>query len=248
MQRYFIQLQYNGTNYSGWQSQPNAATVQDEIEKQAAKLLGGLITVTGCGRTDAGVHASDYWMHFDSEKTLNDQFIFKMNMMLPPDISFLMIKQVDTGVHARFDAVSRSYEYKIHRVKNPFNLGLSTYLPQLFRYELEVLNDVASLFLNYTDFNTFCKTRTDVKTTMCLLEESYWEISKDQLVYHVTANRFLRGMVRLMVGACINVAMGKLKMEEVKFALDQKERLKKDLSVAAEGLFLSKITYPEGLI
>ena len=248
MKRYFIGCSYRGSNYSGWQSQPNAPTIQDAIEERMEKLMGKNIPIIGCGRTDAGVHASDYVFHFDTEDALDDHFIFKMNMMLPKDIALKNLNQVPQEAHARFDAVSRSYEYYIHGRKDPFLTGLSYYYPHLFRQDLQALQEVASIYLKYKDFNTFCKSKTDVKTTLCEISQAEWMINGNKLVFHITANRFLRGMVRLMVGACINVVLGKLSIEEVKAALEEQRRLKKDLSVPAEGLYLSAIKYPQGLI
>lgn len=245
MVRYFVALQYNGSQYSGWQLQPNAPTIQQEIEDKISKLLGYHVPIMGCGRTDAGVHALDFFFHMDTENALDEQFIFKMNMMLPKDVALKNAFQVKEKAHARFDAISRSYTYHIHRLKNPFNYGLSYYYPHLFTFDLSVLNDVASLFLNYDDFYPFCKTNTDVKTTKCSLTKSLWEIQEDTLTYQVSANRFLRGMVRLMVGCCINVTMGKLTLEEVDLALKSSHRLQKDLSVPAQGLYLRDIQYPE---
>lgn len=247
MHRYFVRLQYKGSNYSGWQFQPNAITVQECIETCLNKILGSQIRIVGCGRTDAGVHASDYYFHFDSGAKLPHQFKFKLNMMLPKDISFTEVFEVTDKAHARFDAMSRSYEYRIHKNKTPFNIGLSYYYPHLFSHDLAKLNEMASLFLAYDDFYTFCKANTDVKTTKCQLTRSEWLISDESLTFHITADRFLRGMVRLVVGCCINYALGKISIDEVQKALTKRERLRKDLSVPAEGLYLCDIIYPDAI-
>lgn len=248
MKRYFAKIQYKGTHFSGWQSQPNAPTVQDEIESKLAILLRETTTIVGCGRTDTGVHASDYIFHFDAEIEDTETLAFKLNRMLPKSISVLKIVQVKPDAHARFDAEQRSYEYHIHRYKNPFKHELSYYYPRLFDGDIDLLKETASIFLMYRDFFTFCKSNTDVKTTLCHVIKSEWEVSSSKMIFRVSADRFLRGMVRLMVGCCVNVAEGKLTIQEVKQALERKDRLPRDLSVPAEGLYLSKIEYPTTII
>lgn len=247
MDRYFARLKYRGTRYAGWQSQPNANTVQDEIESKLSILLRKHTKIMGCGRTDAGVHASDFVMHFDARGQLDENLIFKLNMMLPDDIVITKIDKVNDAAHSRFDAISRSYEYHIHRRKDPFNQGHSYYYPHLFTHDLQMLNECSNLLINYADFYTFCKTNTDVKTTLCTLTKSEWVVSESDLTFHITANRFLRGMVRLIVGCCLNVTTGKLSIDDVIAALSKTERLKRDLSVPAEGLFLTDISYPESI-
>jgi tRNA pseudouridine38-40 synthase len=246
--RYFVQIQYKGTNYSGWQNQPNSKTIQQEIESNLSKVLRVPTSIVGCGRTDSGVHASDYFFHFDGVVDDIDHLVFKLNRMLPKAIAILSMFRVKDRAHSRFDALQRSYQYHIHKVKNPFLNGLSYHKPQVFESNLDLLNETAGTFLLYRDFFTFCKSNTDVKTTFCHVQKSEWEISEGRLVFHVTADRFLRGMVRLMVGCCVNVAAGKLDLFEVKAALEEKRRLAKDLSVPAEGLFLSKIEYPKDIL
>jgi len=201
----------------------------------------------GCGRTDSGVHASDYVFHFEADVEDLDFLKFKLNRMLPKAIAIKNIREVNLKAHARFDAIERSYEYHVNKVKNPFSSGLSFYKPQVFESKIDQLNETASLILSYTDFFTFCKSNTDVKTTLCDIRRCEWEFSGDKMVFHVTADRFLRGMIRLLVGCCINVANGSIELAEVKSALKEKRRLKKDLSVPAEGLFLSKIIYPDSI-
>ncbi|WP_235297214.1 tRNA pseudouridine(38-40) synthase TruA [Portibacter marinus] len=248
MKRFFVKIQYKGTEFSGWQSQPNANTIQDEIESQLEKVLRKSTAIVGCGRTDAGVHASDYVFHFDGDVEDTDTLTFKLNRMLPHSISILKMVEVKSDAHARFDAEKRSYEYHIHKYKNPFNYELSYHHPKLFQADLDLLNQTASSFLMYRDFNTFCKSNTDVKTKLCQLVRSEWEINEISMTFHVTADRFLRGMVRLMVGCCVNVALGKIELSDVKIALEAKERLEMDLSVPASGLFLSRIEYPSTVL
>lgn len=248
MNRYFAQIQYRGTNYSGWQYQPNSKTIQEEIEVNLSKVLRVPTSIVGCGRTDSGVHAYDYYFHFDGLVDDTDHLVFKLNRMLPKAIAIVTITKVNKKAHARFDASQRSYQYHIHKWKSPFRNGLSYHKPQIFDADLDLLSKTAGTFLLYRDFFTFCKSNTDVKTTLCKLHRCEWELGEDEMVFHVTADRFLRGMIRLMVGCCINVAEGKLDLLEVKSALEQKHRLKKDLSVPAAGLFLSKIVYPKEIL
>jgi len=243
MPRFFVRIQYAGTAFSGWQSQPNAPTIQDEIEASLEKVLRLKTTIVGCGRTDAGVHASDYVFHFDGEVEDPMQLAFKLNRMLPKSISVVELRKTDSSFHARFDAKRRSYEYHIHKRKNPFRSGLSYHYPRIFNENLDLLGATASLYTQHKDFFTFCKTNTDVKTTICDVMHSEWRVSEQHLVFHVSADRFLRGMVRLMVGACINVAEGRLDLSMVEEALLAKKRLTRDLSAPANGLFLSKIEY-----
>ena len=248
MKRFFVKIQYKGTDYSGWQSQPNSITIQDIIEEQLEKVLRVQTSIVGCGRTDAGVHAADYVFHFDGKVINPDQLVFRLNKMLPKSISILKMVEVEKDAHARFDAEKRSYEYHFHKFKNPFKHELSYCYPSIFTADHDSLQEVASTFLMYKDFFTFCKSNSDVKTTFCSIHRCEWEIHDTRMVFHVTADRFLRGMVRLMVGCCVNVAMGKLNLSDVKLALENKNRLKKDLSVPAQGLYLSKIKYPTSIL
>lgn len=247
MKRFFARIQYKGTNYAGWQYQPNALTVQEVLETNLSKVLRVETKIVGCGRTDSGVHASDYVFHFDMQYHDIKALKFKLNRMLPNAIVICDIYEVNPKAHARFDAVSRSYEYHINRIKNPFANGLSYYKPQVFDSEIALLRETASIMPVFEDFFTFCKSNTDVKTTLCDIQRCEWEISDDKMVFYVTANRFLRGMIRLMVGCCINVANGTVELAEVKNALEEKRRLRKDLSAPAHGLFLSKIVYPKAI-
>jgi tRNA pseudouridine38-40 synthase len=172
-----------------------------------------------------------------------DHFTYKLNQLLPKDIVIYEVAEQE-GIHARFDAIKRGYTYRIHIVPSPFKRMYSWYLPASYRFEVAKLHDVAAMFLRFDDFYTFCKTRTDVKTTACSILESRWEISDDDWTYHVSADRFLRGMVRLLVGCMLNVASGKISQEEVREALETSRRLKKDWSVPPEGLTLSEVAYP----
>jgi tRNA pseudouridine38-40 synthase len=243
--RYFTELAYNGTRYRGWQKQPNALSVQGKIEEAFSTILNTAIEVVGCGRTDAGVHASQYFLHFDFDAELPERLVGRANLFLPKDIAIRKIFPVKDDAHARFDAIQRSYEYHIVFEKSPFETETTWqyYLAQ--KLDTGQLNEVASLLLTYREFFPFCKTHHDAQTLECQLTRCEWVLDKSnkRLVFHITSNRFLRGMVRLIVGACINVAADKLALEKVKAALDQQTLLEKSWSVPPEGLFLSEVKY-----
>jgi len=249
--RYFVELAYKGTHYHGWQMQPNASSVQAAIEEAFSTLLQEPIAVVGCARTDAGVHACQYFLHFDTNQKIPTNFLSRINKYLGVDIAFRQIFQVSDETHARFDASKRSYEYHMHFQKDPFLTSQSFYFPYaLDKINMDRLQDAAKLLLlNYNAFAPFCKTRSDVKTMNCQLHRSEWQWLEPQkkLVYHISADRFLRGMVRLIVGMCLNVSMNKLSLNEVKKALENQERMKKNYSVPAEGLFLTEVKYGEVL-
>lgn len=243
--RYFIKLAYQGTAYNGWQNQSpgKGLSIQSKLEEAVSILCRQSTAITGCGRTDAGVHASEYYAHFDGPSDLEIvECIMKLNKMLPPDIAIYDILTVHSDAHARFDAISRSYQYHLHTRKTPF-------LPYSYYYtygnpDLEILNQSAALLMEFADFATFCKTHTDVKTTVCKISESRWEqISEYQWVYHITSDRFLRGMVRLIVGMCLNIQRGKISLQQARSAIDAGTRTGHDWSVPPEGLFLNRIVY-----
>lgn len=245
MARFFIRLSYCGTAYNGWQNQPHAGTItiQSVIEKALNTFLRQKIDITGCGRTDKGVHAKDYYAHFDID-SLDEipTLIFRLNKLLPQDIAIHEIMNVADDAHARFDAISRSYEYHLHIEKSPFDIHSFYYTYDT--PNIEILNEVAKIMLDHVDFTTFCKFHTDVKTMNCRITESRWEQNDNHYIYRVTADRFLRGMIRLIVGACLQVSRGKLTIEDVKIALSEKRRTGQDWSVPASGLFLCDIRYP----
>jgi len=244
--RYFSELAYNGTNYCGWQRQPHSPTVQEKIEVAFSTILRASITIHGCGRTDTGVHASQYFMHFDFDKEFPKGFIGRVNKFLPKDIVIKRIFEVTPEASSRFDAYHRSYEYHLSFNKNPFELETLFYFPFLKFLDLNKMQQAADLLLNYDEFFPFCKTKSDANHMRCEMKRAEWvyDEKEERMVFHISANRFLRGMVRLIVGMCINVGWGKLSLTDVKFALDNQVRLKKDLSVEAKGLFLTEIRYP----
>jgi len=244
--RYFIELSYNGTNYCGWQVQPHDMSVQQKIEESLATVLRTETPVVGCGRTDSGVHASQYFLHFDHPTPVPDNFMSRMNKVLPSDIAFYDLKQVADDAHTRFDASRRAYQYHITFKKDPFHQQTKYFFPQWNKLNINKMQEAATLLLEYSAFYTFCKSNTEVKTMNCDLMDSRWEVHQDGkgLTYHIAANRFLRGMVRLIVGMGLNIGMGKLKIDTVRHALDQQERLTKSLSVPPNGLFLTEVEYP----
>lgn len=244
--RYFSELAYNGTNYCGWQIQPNGITVQETLEKAFSTILRTSIAITGCGRTDTGVHASQFFIHFDFEETFPKGFLNRINKFLPKDILIKRIFEVASDAHSRYDAYHRSYEYHIYFHKNPFGLETSYHFPFAEKLDINKMQQAADLLLKYEAFFPFCKAHSDAKTMLCDVRRAEWifDQKEKKLVFHISANRFLRGMVRLIVGMCLNVGLGKLAIADVQLALDQQIRLKKDLSVVAKGLFLTEVKYP----
>lgn len=242
--RFRLHLAYNGTRFSGWQKQPNAITVQETIEQAISKLFNESIEIVGCGRTDAGVHATQYFAHFDTEKEM-DSIAYKLNRMLPKDIVIHEATLVQEQFHARFDAKNRSYIYRLIGEKDPFRNEWVTVISKFQQLDIPKMQEAAKLLLSYQDFFPFCKTGGDNFTTICHLTQSEWEVTPNgELLYHISANRFLRGMVRLIVGMCINVGLGKVHLDEVRNALETKTRLTKSLSARANGLALCKVEYP----
>ena len=243
--RYFLELSYKGTHYHGWQYQPNAISVQEKINEGLTKLLKCKINIMGAGRTDAGVHAEQMFAHFDIGVPFDIEVIlFKLNSFLPDDIVIKAITQVTDKMHARFNATSRSYEYRIYVGRNPFLLETTW---QLFHQKLDVdkMNKAAAVLLNHTNFKCFSKAMTDIKTFDCDVTEAYWELKDNVLIFHITANRFLRNMVRAIVGTLINVGLNKTTLDEFKKIIESEDRSEAGFSVPARGLFLTKIVYPE---
>ena len=243
--RYFAKLAYNGANYSGWQIQPNTPSVQETIEQAMSLILGTTINITGCGRTDTGVHASAYFIHFDFDGGFPQGFVNRINKYLPADIVIYHMMPVKPDAHARFDAYYRSYEYHISFDKDPFREKTNWHYPFIDKVDFKKLQQAANLILQYEEFAPFCKTNSDAKTMFCDLKASEWVILADErrMIYRVAANRFLRGMVRLLVGMCLYVATDKLTLEEVKTALDNQTPLPKSYSVPPNGLFLNEVRY-----
>ena len=246
IKRYFAELSYLGTRYSGWQKQPKSISIQGVIEQKISKILRADIEVVGCGRTDAGVHAKQYFLHFDYEKEIPTGFVNRLNKMLPKDIAFKKIVEIESTAHARFDATHRAYVYHVSFHKNPFSTNTAFHFPFAEKLDREKLQEAANLLLSYEEFFPFCKSNSDVKTMKCDLKRAEWvfDAEKEELIFHIAANRFLRGMVRLVVGMCLNVGLGKVSIEQVKAAMDNQTRLAKSYSVPPQGLFLTDIRYP----
>ncbi|RZJ55688.1 MAG: tRNA pseudouridine(38-40) synthase TruA [Flavobacterium sp.] len=240
--RYFIQFAYNGTHYHGWQIQPNASSVQETLNKAFSVLLNETISIMGAGRTDTGVHASEMFGHFDTEKDLDIQtLVHKLNSYLPKDIAIFDIIPVHDDAHCRFDATKRTYEYHINTVKNPFLQELSWYFNQ--KLDVVLMNEAAGILLNHTDFQCFSKVNTDVNTFDCTIFEAYWRIENRKLIFTISANRFLRNMVRSIVGTLINIGLHKISLDDFENIIASKSREKAGFSVPAHGLYLTDITY-----
>ena len=241
--RYFLELSYAGTNYHGWQIQPNAVTVQETIEHALGLLLRSTIKITGAGRTDTGVHARQMFAHFDTEKAINPvDLTYKLNSFLPADIAIQKMLSVTDKAHARFDAIARSYQYFIHRYKNPFLTETSWYLSK--DLDVDLMNKAARILLNYKDFKSFSKTHTDVKTYICDVRQAAWQTTDNQLVFHITADRFLRNMVRAIVGTLVDIGLHKISLDELIQIIESRDRSNAGFSVPAKGLFLTEIVYP----
>lgn len=240
--RYFIELSYKGTNYHGWQIQPDASSVQEEITKALATILQEKILLVGAGRTDAGVHASQMFAHVDTVKKLTDDYVHKLNAILPNDIVIKSIKEVSDETHARFDAVSRTYEYRILIGRDPFLLDTTWQLHQK-NLQIEKMNEAANLLFEYEDFESFSKVKTDVNTFNCTIMKAVWILEDKHLIFHIKANRFLRNMVRAIVGTLLEVGLGKKTIEDFRNIIESKKRSEAGLSVPAKGLFLTEVCY-----
>jgi tRNA pseudouridine38-40 synthase len=241
--RYFIEFAYNGKNYHGWQYQPNSISVQEFLNKELSTLLRTETDVTGAGRTDAGVHAKQMFAHFDNEEITGIPLLIqKLNSFLPKDIVVYNLVALHQKAHARFDATARTYEYHIHTYKDAFeNEGSWYYFHPL---DVDRMNDAATLLLNFTDFKCFSKTHTDVNTFNCDIKEAFWVQHGTRLVFTISADRFLRNMVRAIVGTLVNVGLNKITVDDFSNIIKSRDRNKAGLSVPAHGLYLTKVVYP----
>ncbi|MDQ3110567.1 MAG: tRNA pseudouridine(38-40) synthase TruA [Bacteroidota bacterium] len=253
--RYFLRLSYNGTEFSGWQFQKNAISIQQTMNEKISMLLHEHIELTGCGRTDSGVHARKFYAHFMSEKDdleNNEKVLFRMNKILPQGIAIQQIKKMPEKAHARFHAWSRTYEYHICRIKDPFGPFLHWSMHD--ELNVEAMNEAAKVLMKYDDFVAFSKT-SDVKTTICKLTKAEWRVKLGEegtaeegkpigYVFEITANRFLRNMVRAIVGTLIDVGRGKQNLDDVHRIVQSKQRSQAGTSVPANGLFLTDVKYP----
>lgn len=240
--RYFIRFSYKGTNYHGWQYQPNASTVQETLTKALSVVLNSEIEIMGAGRTDTGVHARQMFGHFDFDEEIEiSTLIHKLNSFLPKDIAVADVIKVHEDAHARFDATKRTYEYHINTIKNVFLEELSWYYHQ--KLDVNLMNEAGSILLEYNDFQCFSKVHTDVNTFNCKITEAFWKQENNQLVFTISADRFLRNMVRAIVGTLVNVGLGKITLQDFSTIIESKDRGKAGFSVPAHGLYLTEIKY-----
>jgi tRNA pseudouridine38-40 synthase len=249
LNRYFLKLAYNGKNYHGWQSQKNAQSVQDELEKCLSLKLRESVKVTGCGRTDTGVHAREYFAHFDSSIKLDEDskngFINRLNFFLPSDIVVFDLLEVGNEVNARFDALSRTYRYYISRNKNPFSQDTTFYF--YGNLNLNLMIRATDLLFDYSDFTSFSKLHSQTNNNICKIIKAGWIESDDLLIFEITANRFLRNMVRAITGTLLEVGKDKLTLEGFRNVIEARNRKKAGFSVPAHALFLEKVTYEEDI-
>lgn len=242
MPRYFIELSYKGTHYSGFQIQENAITVQSEVEKAFKVLHRNHVSLTGSSRTDAGVHALQNFFHFDYEDELNPHFIYKMNAILPEDIAIKHLHKMSSEAHCRFDAVSREYIYHIHQFKNPFVRNTSFFFP--YKLNLDLMNEAAEIIKGQTNFFAFSKTNTQVNNFTCKIFKSGWIAEEeDTLIYNIEGNRFLRGMVRAITATILKVGRQKISIKEFQRLFNDNNKAR--FSIPPHALFLKRVFYPE---
>jgi tRNA pseudouridine38-40 synthase len=247
--RYFIRLAYDGTSFHGWQRQPNAATVQQALEEAMSMMLRSSIVLTGAGRTDTGVHATEFFAHFDYTSRLTkpecEKLVFRLNGYLCGDIALFEIFPVKEDAHARFSAVSRTYRYCIAGVPDPFRRDFTHY--HYGAIDQDLMNEGAALIMGYHDFTSFSKVDTDTATNICRISHARWEMEGTELVFTITADRFLRNMVRAIVGTLLELGTGKISLEDLKSIIESKNRCNAGDSVPGKGLTLHRIVYQDGI-
>ena len=243
--RYFIDVSYIGTNYHGWQIQENANSIQEILEKSLSTLLGQDIKTLGSGRTDTGVHALSQIVHFDSKKLLDNNFLYKINSILPADISVNGFYKVKGEANARFDAISREYIYKIHQNKNPFLNNRSLFYKG--NINIHLINEACKVLVASSDFQSFSKVKTEVNNFKCVINYARFEKSNDNFNFLISSNRFLRGMVRCIVGTLLEVSEKKISLKKFNKIVENKDRKGAGPSVLASGLYLSKVEYPSNI-
>lgn len=246
VKRYFTEIAFLGTDFFGWQTQPRERNVQDTITKALQIVLQQPdIKIVGCGRTDTGVHASQYYFHFDSESTIEEpaKLLYKLNRMLSQSIAVKHIFKVDNGLHARFDAIYRTYQYHINYLKNPFKEATSWHHNR--QLDAAKMNEAASMLLKHADFAAFSKTGGDNKTTRCKISRANWQQNENELLFTITADRFLRNMVRAIVGTLVEVGMGNISLSGFESIIESKSRGRAGMSAPAKGLFLTAVKYPQ---
>ncbi|HEA29423.1 MAG TPA: tRNA pseudouridine(38-40) synthase TruA [Leeuwenhoekiella sp.] len=244
--RYFIEIAYDGTPYHGWQRQPNAISVQEQLEEALSTLLRTKTSLTGAGRTDAGVHARQLFAHYDSGGTVDKEHLkFRLNRYLPEAIAVLEIYDVTEEAHARFDATARSYDYIVGTAKNPFHKDRAFLVEQPL--DVKAMQEGAKLLLGRKDFKCFSRSKTDVKTYICEIRKAVWEERDSTLIFSITADRFLRNMVRAIVGTLLEIGHGKMTINELQGVILSQDRNQAGPSVPAHGLYLTQVTYPQSI-
>jgi tRNA pseudouridine38-40 synthase len=241
--RYFLEVSYKGTNYSGFQSQKNANTIQAEVEKAFKIILKEEMQLTGSSRTDAGVHALQNYFHFDIKGELSSRLLYNLNAILPGDIVVKDLLKVKNDAHCRFDAVSREYKYFVYQKKNPFLTDSAFYFP--YTLDLELMQSAATIIKEYTDFTSFSKRNTQVKSFVCDIKESEWAIEGECLVYKVKANRFLRGMVRALAATMLTMGRNKVNIDLFRKIIESKDCTLANFSAPAHGLFLVRVAFSD---
>lgn len=245
IKRYFLEIAFDGTAYHGWQVQPNADSVQDQINICLSKLLRAEIFVQGAGRTDSGVHARQTYAHFDFENTIAEDFVNRCNSFLPNDIQIIDCSQVELECHSRFDAISRTYEYFIFNSKNPFYINKAFYFYK--KLNLELMNQAIPFLMECSDFTSFSKSNTQTKTNNCKIYSLVWKEKDEMLIFEIKADRFLRNMVRSIVGSFIELGLEKITLSEFKQIIESKDRTRAGFSVPACGLYLKNVDYPQNI-
>jgi tRNA pseudouridine38-40 synthase len=248
VKRYFIELSYDGSEFHGWQIQPNAKTIQETLNSALSTLLRTDIYTVGCGRTDTGVHASQYFAHFEVEETTfqPEELTYRSNRVLPPSIAVQRIFEVAPDAHTRFSATSRSYTYLITQQKDPFAVLRKWEMREAL--DLNRMNEGAAILKTYEDFSCFSKSNTQTETNLCNVTHAEWSQEGSEIRFDITANRFLRNMVRAIVGTLVDLGKGTITLDDLKTIIESKDRSEAGLSVTAHGLYLTRITYPEGMI
>ncbi len=244
--RYFIELSYNGSAYHGWQNQPNALSVQEVTEKALSTLLKTSISIMGAGRTDTGVHAKQMFAHFDYENDLDaTDLVFKLNSFLPKDVVIHDIFKVKEEAHSRFNAISRTYLYRIALKKNAFTNNDTFYVRQTL--DIENMMEATKILFQYKDFQCFSKSNTDVKTYHCNIMKAEWILVNNELQFTIKADRFLRNMVRAIIGTLINIGLGKIAVDDLHTIIKSKNRSEAGFSVPAHALYLTAVQYPNDI-
>lgn len=245
MPRYFLEVAYVGTNYSGFQIQQNAVTIQQKIEEALTIFFKQTIPLTGSSRTDAGVHAKQNFFHFDFRENINSKVLYNINSILPNDIAVKNIFNVPPEAHCRFNAISRTYNYYIYKNKNPFLNNRAWYYP--YPINIQLLNEAATTILTYNNFEAFSKQNTQVNNFICNIQQSFWQQESETLMYHIQANRFLRGMVRALVATMLMVGRNQITIHQFKEIIESQNASNTNFSSPAHGLYLEKVEYPENL-